>query len=64
MKDFEGKDLKVGDEVIFIYGANGTKSLRRGKISKIYANDEECSVDGCAHIAYFRISKIENSAIG
>ena len=35
MKDFEGKDLKLGDEVIFIYGANTDKRLLRGKVSKI-----------------------------
>lgn len=64
MKDFEGKDLKVGDEVIFIYGANVDKRLSRGKISKIYANDEECSVNGCSHIKSFRIYKVENSIMG
>lgn len=59
MKDFEGKDLKVGDEVIFIYGANVDKRLSRGKISKIYANDEECSVNGCSHIKSFRLYKVK-----
>lgn len=53
MKDCKGNELKVGDSVVYVHGKNSNASLATGNITKIYANDKECSVDGNAHIFLF-----------
>ena len=57
MKDCTGNILNVGDRVIFIWGANNDPRLKIGHVTKIYANDRECSVDGHSHIFSKRVIK-------
>lgn len=63
MKDINGVDLNVGDKVCYVEGKNSSARLAIGHITKIYPSkqykiDEECSVDGHAHILPFRIMKL------
>lgn len=61
MKDINGITLNIGDTVVFVKGKNNDASLATGKITKFYKghfNDEECSVDGNAHIKEHRIMKL------
>ena len=65
MIDINGKELKVGDKVCYVYGKNASAELKVGNITKIYPSkqygmDEECSVDGNAHIYQNRIMKLES----
>lgn len=60
MKDINGIELKVGDSVVYVYGKNSNASLAIGRVTKIYSNNKECSVDGNAHIYDFRIMKLDN----
>lgn len=65
MVDINGTELKVGDEVCYVYGKNASAKLKIGNITKIYPSrqhgiDEECSVDGNAHIYPSRIMRIKN----
>jgi hypothetical protein len=55
MKDFKGNILHEGDMVICILGAASSPFLYQGKITKIYKNNKECSVDGSSHIFSNRI---------
>jgi len=58
MKDCKGNELKVGDSVVYVHGKNSNACLATGNVTKIYSNDKECSVDGNAHIYYFRVMKL------
>lgn len=60
MKDFLGNALQVGDEVVFVADANSSPSLSKGKVTKIYTNDKECSVSGRSHVYSNRIMKLNN----
>jgi len=53
MKDCKGKELQIGDEVVYVHGKNSDARLRTGKVTKFYKgrfDREECSVDGNSHI--------------
>lgn len=66
MKDVFGNELEIGDDVIFVDGANCDSELGRGKISKFYKGrygDDECSVGRKTHIKEFRVAKIESLLI-
>ena len=61
MKDCKGKELNIGDEVVFIRGKNSGASLDTGVITKFYKNrfdSDECSVGSQAHILSWRIMKL------
>lgn len=65
MKDIQGNELNVGDKVCYLQGKNSSANLAIGNITKIYTSkkymvDEECSVDGHAHILPSRILKLPN----
>ena len=59
MNDFLGKEISVGDEVVFVNDANRNPGLRKGFVRKIYTNDKECTVDNKSHVFSRRIMKIE-----
>ena len=62
MRDCKGKELSVGDRVVFIRGKNSSASLDTGNITKFYKNcygEDECSVGSQSHILSFRIMKLE-----
>lgn len=59
MFDCKGNRLEIGDNVVYVRGKNAAAGLETGHITKIYANDSECSVDGYAHIYNFRVMKID-----
>ena len=59
MEDINNKKLNIGDEVVYAYKSFGDVKLKQGKITKIYANDKECTVDSVAHIYGYRIMKIK-----
>lgn len=62
MTDCKGKELNIGDEVVFIRGKNSFASLDTGNITKFYKNrygEDECSVGNQSHILSFRIMKLE-----
>lgn len=53
MTDCKGKELSIGDEVVFICGKNSFASLDIGNITKFYKNrygEDECSVGSQSHI--------------
>lgn len=61
MKDCKGKELNIGDEVVFIHRKNSKAGLDTGKITKFYKNhygEDECSVGRQSHILSFRIMKL------
>lgn len=61
MTDVKGIELNIGDKVVYVHGKNSDARLRTGNITKIYKShygDEECSVDGNAHIKSFRVMKL------
>ena len=63
MLDINGIELAIGDKVCYVQGKNSDARLAIGNITKIYPSkhygiDEECSVDGNAHILPFRIMKL------
>lgn len=61
MTDCKGRELKIGDEVVFIRGKNSFASLDTGKITKFYKNrynEDECSVGNQSHILGFRVMKL------
>lgn len=62
MTDCKGKELQIDDEVVYVHGKNSDARLATGKVTKIYPGrykNEECSVDGTAHILSFRVMKLE-----
>lgn len=59
MFDCKGNELHVGDNVVYIRGANASAMLETGHITKIYTNNKECSVDGYAHVYDFRVMKLD-----
>lgn len=61
MTDCKGKELQIGDEVVYVHGKNSDARLRTGKITKFYKgrfDREECSVDSATHILSFRVMKL------
>ena len=61
MKDCKGKELNIGDEVVFIRGKNSGASLDTGIVTKFYKNRfdyDECSVGNQSHILSKRIMKL------
>lgn len=58
MVDVKGKELAIGDHVVFIYGANSRPVLRTGRVTNIASSNMECSVDGKPHIYTRRVMKI------
>lgn len=61
MKDCKGKELNIGDYVVFIRSKNNTCSLDTGYITNIYKNrygKYECSVESQSHIYEYRVLKI------
>lgn len=61
MTDCKGKELNIGDKVVFIRGKNSLASLDIGNITKFYKNhygEDECSVGNQSHILSFRIMKL------
>ena len=59
MKDVFGNELKVGDKVVFVDGANNSSRLAKGTVKKIYSNDKECTVDSKSHVLSFRVMKLD-----
>ena len=62
MKDCKGRELQIGDEVVFIRGKNRDAVLDTGKITKFYKNHynkDECSVGSQSHIWGSRVMKLE-----
>lgn len=65
MKDCKGKDLMIGDSVVYVHGKNSDAHLETGTVTKFYKghfSDDECSVDGTAHIKSSRIMKLSDIA--
>ncbi|MBQ8218538.1 MAG: hypothetical protein IJZ79_02200 [Bacilli bacterium] len=61
MKDCKGNELQIGDNVVYVHGKNSDARLETGKVTKFYKgqfNRDECSVGSAAHIASFRIMKL------
>lgn len=61
MVDCKGKELQVGDEVVYIKGKNSLAKLETGRITKFYKNhrnEDECSVGSQSHLLSFRVFKI------
>lgn len=61
MKDCKGNELNFGDNVVYVKGKNTSARLETGTITKFYKNhfgEDECSVDGNAHILSFRVMKL------
>lgn len=61
MVDCKGRELQIGDEVVFVRGKNSFASLDTGKITKFYKNhhnEDECSVGSQSHILESRIMKL------
>lgn len=61
MTDCKGKELQIGDEVVYVHGKNSDACLKTGKVTKFYKNrynQDECSVDSASHILSFRIMKL------
>ncbi len=60
MTDVKGNELNVGDKVAFVKGKNTNASIATGEVTKIYQGryEEECSVNGNAHILSFRVLKL------
>lgn len=63
MFDINGNKINIGDKVCYIYGKNSDSKLKVGYVTKIYPSkkfgiEEECSVDGNAHIFPYRLMKI------
>lgn len=50
MKDVFGMEVKEGDEVLFIKNSRNNPTLAKGRVTKIYKNDRQCSVDEYTHI--------------
>lgn len=62
MKDCKGRELSVGDEVVYVHGKNNDGYLNTGKITKFYKgafNREECSVGSATHISSNRIMRLD-----
>lgn len=55
MKDVFGMEVKEGDEVLFIKNSRHNPTLAKGRVTKIYKNDRQCSVDGYTHIYDYRL---------
>lgn len=63
MVDAFGNELKIGDDVVFIFGKNSLAEISRGEITKFYKSyfgEDECSVGSHAHILGFRVAKIKS----
>ena len=61
MVDCKGKELHIGDEVVYIKGKNSLSELEIGRITKFYKNnrnEDECSVGSQSHLLSFRVFKI------
>ena len=58
MKDCKGNRLFVGDRVVFVLNKSGSASLETGVITKIYSDNESCSVGNHPHILEHRIMKL------
>ena len=65
MKDCKGRELQVGDTVVYVKGKNTTASLATGKVTKFYKGyyAEECSVDSQSHITSERVMKLNESEV-
>lgn len=68
MKDALGKELQVGDKVVFVYGANANSRLMIGTVNKIYVtksynHEEECTVNASAHVRSFRVMKLDEELL-
>lgn len=59
MKDVKGNEVAVGDEVVYIRNIGYDAKLDIGKVTKIYRNGHECSVDRKPHIYSCRILKTD-----
>lgn len=62
LKDCNGHELKIGDEVVYVRGKNSGAFLDTGKITKFYKDrygEDECSVDSQTHIIRSRIMKLQ-----
>ena len=55
MKDVLGKELHVGDNVVYVVGSK----LHPGVIKKIFG-EKECTVNSTPHVYPSRIAKIPN----
>lgn len=54
MKDVFGMEVKEGDEVLFIKNSRHNPTLAKGRVTKIYKNDRQCSVDDFSlHVAKY-----------
>lgn len=61
MVDCKGKELQVGDEVVYIKGKNVLSKLETGRITKFYKNrygEDECSVGSQSHLLSFRVMRL------
>lgn len=62
MIDCKGKELHIGDEVVYIKGKNSLSELETGKITKFYKNrhgEDECSVGSQSHLLSFRVMRLD-----
>ena len=62
MKDFMGKELKVGDNVVFVENVNKFSNLSKGTVKKFYSGhfgEDECTVNSKSHVTSSRIMKLE-----
>lgn len=62
MVDCKGKELHIGDEVVYIKGKNSLSELETGRITKFYKNrygEDECSVGSQSHLLGFRVMRLD-----
>ena len=58
MKDINGKELHIGDRVVYVAGKNKNAGLAVGEIKKFYKGyfgDDECTVECSTHVTEQRI---------
>lgn len=61
MKDINGKELKIGDRVVYIAGKTKDAELAIGEIKKFYKDRwgaDECTVDSHTHVSRKRIMSL------
>ena len=61
MKDKFGKELKIGDKVVFAAKSYGSVTLGHGVVTKIFDNKNvpECTVNSTPHIYSNRVAKMD-----
>lgn len=62
MLDCNGKELNIGDKVVYVHSKNSDACLVIGYITKFYKNysgKDECTVGSTTHILSKRIMKLD-----